>query len=239
MGTRADQIGILSERYLEIVCSDVGNTFLLLIQAPVIALCIVMVWGDTQTITDSLWFVLALSAVWFGAINSCREIVKERPMYSRERRVGLDPTAYVLSKVMILAMLGFVQCLCLVYLVNLKLKLPGAEMLHFLVLFMASLAGTSLGLALSAFVSTSDRAVAGVPLLLLPQILFSEAVMSHTNSRWTVKFLEDLTMTSWAYSGLKNLAATQPDLGTFVQGVLVLALMSVVLLVLAIVLMRR
>ncbi|GMU55709.1 MAG: hypothetical protein AMXMBFR33_48550 [Candidatus Xenobia bacterium] len=239
MGPRSDQTGILAERYLEIVWGDLGNTFLLLIQAPVIALCIVLVWGDTQTVTDSLWFVLALSAVWFGAINSCREIVKERDMYRRERRVGLDPTAYVLSKIMILAMLGFIQCLCLIYLVNLKLKLPGGELLHFVVLFMASLAGSSLGLALSAFVSTSDRAVAGVPLLLLPQVLFSEAVMSHEHSRWTVKLLEDLTMTSWAYDGLKNLAATEPSMGTFFQGCLALGVMSALLLGLTIFLMRR
>lgn len=238
MGSRADQTGILAERYLEIVCSDLGNTLILLIQAPIIALCIVMVWGEEKP-TDSLWFVLALAAVWFGAINACREIVKERPMYHRERRVGLDPAAYVSSKVMILAMLGFIQCLCLVYLVNLKLKLPGTELFHFSLLFMASLAGTSLGLALSAFVSTSDRAVAGVPLLLLPQILFSEAVMSHENSRWTVKLLEDLMMTSWAYEGLKNLAAPEPVLGTFVQGLLVLGLMTAVLLGLTIFLVRR
>lgn len=238
MGSRADQLGILSERYLEIVSSDLGNTLILLIQAPIIALCIVTVWGDEKA-TGTLWFVLALSAVWFGAINACREIVKERPMYQRERRVGLDPAAYVLSKALILAMLGFIQCLCLVYLVNLKVKLPGAEMLHFIVLFMVSLAGTSLGLALSAFVSTSDRAVAGVPLLLLPQILFSEVVMSHANSRWTVKLIEDLMMTTWAYEGLSNLAAPEPELGTFVQGLFVLALMTAVLLGVTIFLVRR
>ncbi len=239
MGSRADQIGILAERFLEIVCSDLGNTFILLIQAPLIALCIALVWGDTQSVTDSLWFVMALTAVWFGAINSCREIVKERPMYARERRVGLDPVAYVMSKLMILSMLGFIQCLCLVYLVNLKIKLPGAEILHFVVLFMASLAGTSLGLALSAFVSTSDRAVAGVPLLLLPQILFSDAVMSHEKSKWGVKLLEDLTMTSWAYNGLKNLASAEPNVGTFIQGIVVLAGMSLVLIGLTIFLVRK
>lgn len=239
MGSRSDQMGILAERYLEIVCGDLGYTFLCLIQAPFIALCIVLVWGDTQTVTDSLWFVLALSAVWFGCINACREIVKERPMYARERRVGLDPGAYVFSKVMILAMLGFIQCLCLVYLVNLKLKLPGAEMLHFVVLFMASVAGTALGLALSAFVSTSDRALAGVPLLLLPQILFSEAVMSHANSKWGVKLAEDLTMVKWAYQGLQNLAAPEPNLGTFLQGIVVLGVMTLVLLALTVFLVRR
>ncbi|MEW6281005.1 MAG: ABC transporter permease [Candidatus Eremiobacterota bacterium] len=239
MGNRYHQVSILSERYLEIVMGDLGNTLLLLLQAPIIAYCVVLVWGDTETVTNSLYFVLALSSVWFGAINACREIVKEKPMFHRERRVGLDPVAYVLSKVIVLSMLGFVQCLCLIYVVDMKVKLPGPEILHFLVLFTASLAGSGLGLALSAAVSTSDRAVTGVPILLLPQILFSDVVMSHEHSSDLVKWIERLTITDWAYEGMKNIAAAEINLGTLVWGVLVMLLMAVFFVGLTMTLVKR
>jgi len=199
-----DQIGILSERYLEVFLGDRGNLALLLLQAPIIALCIVLVWKDVDTTTNSLYFVLALSAVWFGAINSCREIVKEQSIFIREARVGLQPTSYLLSKFIVLAMLGFLQCLLLVFAVNVYVPLPGPTLFHFAYMFMASLGGTALGLLLSCLMSSSDKAVGAVPIVLLPQILFSEAIMSHDHSSNLIKTLDSLTLTSWTYSGLKE-----------------------------------
>jgi hypothetical protein len=205
------QTEVLAERYLEVMASDAGNTFLLLAQAPFIAVCIVLVWRDVASPTDALYFVMALTAVWFGAINACREIVKERPIFHRERLVGEDPTAYLLSKLIVLAMLGFVQCLCLVFMVNHEITLGGPPLLLFAFLYAASLAGTALGLCLSAIVATSERAVACVPLLLLPQILFSNVILSHEHASDLIKWIEDLTIVAWAYDGLKEAIRAQPS----------------------------
>ncbi|MBI3926192.1 MAG: ABC transporter permease [Armatimonadetes bacterium] len=233
------QLGILSERYLELIGSDLGSTLLLILQAPIIAVCVILVWGDYDEPTSSLYFVLALSAIWFGAINACREIVKERAIFERERRVGLEPAAYVLSKLTILSMLGFVQCLCLIFLVDVYVPLPGVTLWHFLVLFSASLAGTALGLALSAVVSTPDRAVAAVPILLLPQILFSEMVVSHEHSGNLIKTLENLTFTAWAHQGLKEVTAADPSLFTILKCMFVLLVMAALLTGAAVLLVRR
>src|SRR5512147_86277 len=54
------------------------------------------------------------SSGWLGASNSVREIVKELPIYERERRFGLSPVAYLTSKVGVLAALTIVQSLTLV-----------------------------------------------------------------------------------------------------------------------------
>ena len=233
------QLGILAERYLELVLADSGNTILLLLQAPIIAGCIVVVWGDNDQVTSSLYFVLTLSAIWFGTINASREIVKEKAIFEREARVGLDPTAYVLSKVSVLALLGFIQCLCLVFVVDRWVALPGTTFLHFLVLFAASMAGAGLGLAISAVVSTPDRATAAVPILLLPQILFSEMVMDHSHSSALVKALEDLTITAWTYQGLTEVAASEPDLFKMLQGMFTPLLMAGLLIGAAIFLVKR
>ena len=231
-------LGILAERYLDIVLADKGNTLLLLAQSPIIAVCIILVWRDYDNPTDSLYFVMALSAVWFGAINSCREIVKERPIFQREARVGLNVNAYVLSKLAVLALLGFIQCLLLVFLVDRYVPLPGVSILHFAYLFLASLAGTALGLAVSSLAPSSDRAVAMVPIVLLPQILFSELIVTHEHSSNTIKWLEDLTITTWTYDALKEITVTEPSLGTLIQCALALTVMTLVLMGLCLGLVR-
>ena len=224
------QLSTLAERYLECLTADFGNLVLLLVQAPVIALCIVLVWRDVNEPTDSLYFVLALSAVWFGCINACRELVKEAPIFQRERMVGLHPTAYVLSKLLVLALLSLAQSLCLVFLVNHWVTLGGQPLLHFFMIYGASITGTCLGLGISALVSTTDRAVALVPILLLPQILFSRVVLSHDHASELTRVCANLTITEWTYDALKEVTASTVHLGTLLEDGSVLALMSLALL---------
>ena len=205
------QVSILSERYLDLIAADRGNLVLLLVQAPIIAFCIMLVWGDSGDSTESLYYVLALAAVWFGTINACRELVKERLIFEREHRVGLQTVAYVLSKVLVLSVLGIMQCFILVFMINQKLDLPGSLFFHFLILCCASIAGTGLGLLISSCVGTTDRAVAAVPILLIPQILFSEMVYDHKHSSDLVLWAENCTVISWAFQGTKELTESQPQ----------------------------
>jgi hypothetical protein len=45
-------------------------------------------------------------------------------------------------------------------------------------LFFAGMAATCMGLAVSAFVNSNDKAIAALPLLLIPQFILSNAVVS-------------------------------------------------------------
>ena len=224
------QLSILSERYLEIVLGDRGNTFLLLIQAPIIAAFIILVWRDYESPTNSLYFVMALAAVWFGCINSCREVVKERPIFAREARVGLDPSAYLLSKFVVLTVLSLVQCLLLVFPVNLYVPLPGSPLLHYGYMVLASLGGTALGLFLSCWMSTPERAVAAVPIFLLPQILLSDQIVSHEHSSRLIKWLEHLALTTWSFDGMKEVTKTESSLFDMTEYALALVCMTAALL---------
>ncbi len=221
------QVSILSERYLDLIAADRGNLFLLLAQAPIIAVCIMLVWGDVGDATDTLYYVLALSAVWFGTINSCRELVKERAIFERERRVGLETTAYLLSKVMVLTLLGLIQCFILLLMVSQKINIQGNMFVHYVVLCSASLAGTGLGLLISSLVSTVDRAVAAVPILLMPQILFSEMVYPHDNSTDLVLYLENSTILSWCFQASNELTLTEPSIWPILRSLAATSLMAV------------
>ncbi len=232
------QLSILCERYLELIAADKWNTLLLLLQAPVIAGLLVLKWRDIEEVTNSLLFALAFSAILFGTLNSCREVVKEKDIFEREWMKGLDLPAYLWSKLIVLALLAFAQCLCLIFIVNHWIDLGDPPLLHLLVLFPASLAGTGLGLLVSAAVTSVDRSLASVPLLLLPQILFSELLLSNDHASSVVKLLDSLTITSWCYDGLSTLEKTETSWGTLFWSVAVPLLMTATFLLMAQLAMR-
>jgi hypothetical protein len=209
-----------------------------LAQAPVIAILIVVIWQDYEEVTNSLLFVLALSAIWFGTLNACREIVKEKSIFEREWMKGLNLASYLWSKLAVLSLVGLAQCLCLVFIVNTTIHLGDPPLSHLIVLFPASLAGTGLGLLISASVTTVDRSLTAVPLLLIPQILFSELLISHENSSDFVLFLEKTAITTWTYEGLHQLGQVEMDWSVMFWSIAVPCLMTFCFILLSYPVMR-
>ena len=210
MSTPRSAARILAARYRDTLLADTGGLVLLLAQAPLIGWLCAIVWGSIERDTPGLYFVLCLTAIWFGCINACREIVKERRILERERLFGVRPRDYVLSKVQVLALLGAAQVVLLQGTVEWHLQLRGPMLLEMLALFGASLAGTGLGLLVSALAATQERAVFAVPLLLLPQILFSELAIPGNLYNDTVAAVEKLMPVHWAYRVFEESAALEP-----------------------------
>jgi len=169
----------LSRRYFEVLLKDKLNLFILFIQAPVIAMLTFFVLGNNLP-RDLAYFVLALVAVWFGTSVAAREIIRERPVYGRERMVNLGLLPYLGSKLFILGIIVSLQCLMLF--VPLKffdltglMPMPGdfAGIPQFWTMLVTASVGIALGLLISAVVKTSEMATSLVPLILIPQILIS------------------------------------------------------------------
>jgi ABC-type multidrug transport system ATPase subunit/pSer/pThr/pTyr-binding forkhead associated (FHA) protein len=172
----------LSRRYVEVLAKDKLNLFILLVQAPVIAVLTFLVMGKDLP-RDFVYFVLSLVAIWFGTSVASREIIREKPVFSRERMVNLGILPYLGSKVLVIGFIVSVQCLLLF--VPLKfldlvgvMSMPG-EMFglpQLWAMLLTAGVGVSLGLLISALVRTSEMATSLVPLILIPQILFSGLV---------------------------------------------------------------
>lgn len=177
------QTGTLMYRYLDLIFSDKKNLAILLLQAPLIAVVIGLVFetkgaAAVRAAAESqIFFILVLSSIWFGTLNSARELVKELPVYLRERSVNLGLMPYLTSKLVPLAALCLIQCALLMGIVSQMVALPGSYIERVLVLFMTGMAATCMGLAVSAFVDTNDKAVAVAPILLIPQVVLSNAVV--------------------------------------------------------------
>ena len=172
----------LSRRYLEVLLKDKLNLFILFAQAPAIALLTFLVMGENSP-RDFVYFVLALVAFWFGTSVSAREIIRERPVFKRERMVNLGILPYLASKLFILGIIVGLQCIFLF--VPLKffdlvelMPMPGflGGIPQFATMLLTAAVGISVGLLVSALVRTSEMATSLVPLILIPQILFSGLV---------------------------------------------------------------
>ena len=174
----------LSRRYLSIKLKDRLGTFILLVQAPIVAILLNLTFaqeagGITSRIEQAplALFLLVISAIWFGCSNAAREIVGEQAIYRRERMVNLSITAYVASKFAVLGLLCLVQCALLLVLTYVPLDFHGHPLAHLSLLWLCAMAGVATGLLLSVLVRTSEAAIALVPILLIPQVILGGAIM--------------------------------------------------------------
>ncbi|MEO0097956.1 MAG: FHA domain-containing protein [candidate division WOR-3 bacterium] len=197
---------ILTQRYWKIKLSDTISTSILLLQAPIISFLFALVFKD-KSFHDlgPLIFMMAIAAIWFGATNSCREIVAERSVYLRERMVNLKIPSYVLSKVFVLALFLLFQCFILSGVTKALVKeLPGSIFAFTLVLFFGALAGCLMGLFISSLLTSTEGAMGLVPITLIPQILFGGTLIP-LHELGSLRFLADLMISRWTIDGLANI----------------------------------
>jgi ABC transport system ATP-binding/permease protein len=166
--------------------------------------------ADAQT----LLFIMAFAAVLFGVVNGVRAIVREVPIYRRERMVNLGIVPYMFSKIVVLGILSLIQSAILVYLVNLKAPYhqgiflpPGAEI--YITMALTSLAGLMIGLLLSAMAPNTDRAMSLVPLVLLPQVIFSGIIFKLDTP--ILQGVGALFAARWAIAGMGSTVGLHGD----------------------------
>ena len=123
-------------------------------------------------------FVFTCASLWVGLASSLQEIVKESAIYLRERLINLQIPAYLGSKFAVLAVLALVQTTLILITITTGFKSPVTGLISwqlgiFINTFLTLTASFSLGLLVSAAVKNSSQANSALPLLLLPQIIFS------------------------------------------------------------------
>ena len=154
-----------------------------------------------------LLFMLSFAAVLFGTINGYREIVKEAPIYRRERTVNLGIMPYMFSKLGVLGVLSILQSSILLLItvfmepLHQGVFLPVA--LEVLITFvLASLGGLALGLAISAVSSNSDSATSFIPMILLPMVIFAGVIIPLRD--WALQVPAMIFPTRWAMIALSS-----------------------------------
>lgn len=200
----AAQFDVLVERNIAVWLGSWGSLFVAFAQPVVIGAFVGLAWNGVEA-TATTYFVLTISAIYLGCMNACTSLVKERAIYRRERMSGLNVASYLASKLSVLSVLGAAQILLLLIAQAQGMIVPDGMLrpcLIFLMLWLTSCAATSLGLLISAFASSVQMAVIAVPIVMLPQIIFSEAVLGSRVELATVAWFHRATLSAWGFDAL-------------------------------------
>ena len=163
---------------------------------------------------ETLLFIMAFAAVLFGCLNGVHAIVKEVPIYGRERMVNLGIGPYMFSKIAVLGVFCLLQSAILVFIVNLKTPFHQGIFLPVLVevyitMALTSLAGLMLGLAISALARNADRAMSYVPIVIVPQVIFSGIIFKLSTP--ILQGVGALFAARWAMAGLGSSIGLHAD----------------------------
>jgi ABC-type multidrug transport system ATPase subunit len=214
--TRLAQLSTLVRRYVSVIASDRNYV-------GVIALLPVILGGLIRAIPDAgglvgpsnglaiqLLLILVMSACLIGVANAVRELVKERPIYSRERAAGLSPGAYLASKLVVLGVISAVQSVVLVAIGlagrpmpphGVLSSFPLAEiMLGIAVLAIASMTA---GLLISAAVNSSDKTLPLLVVTVLVEVVLSGGVI-RLNGSAGLEQLAWLTPSRWGFAAVAS-----------------------------------
>ena len=229
------QFGILTRRYLELVFRDRLLLFILLAVMPVIGLML-SVLGHRDDLTgktaaeitaafeksqdtlahfsivgdaEKLLFMTALAVVLLGLFGAAYEIVKERPVYRRERMVNLRIGPYLLSKVIVLFGFSLLQCAALLGALMLTVQLPehgiflSGPLEFYVTLVLTALASILMGLFVSAVTPSSNTVIYIVLLVVFGQILFTGTIFKLPETAKPASFG---MLTRWSLESLGSTA---------------------------------
>jgi hypothetical protein len=158
--------------------------------------------------------ILVMGGTWLGASNAVREIVKELPIFRRERAVGLSTSAYVASKAVVLAVLTAFQAAVLVALATARqggpidavtLGWPVGEVA--LALALTGIAAMALGLLVSALTSRTDRAMTVLPIVLVVELILAMGgVFPEVARQPGLEQLSHVAGTQWGFAATASTA---------------------------------
>lgn len=219
---------LLSHRYWQLVMRDRPSLLLALLTGPI---GIILVRLATQgkaplsqldpaavmqaSLALRTVFVFSCVAIWVGISCAAQEIVKEAAIYSRERLINLGLVPYLSSKLLVRSGIAIGQTLLLVIAILIGFKSPEAQLLPWTISltisnFLTLLSSICLGFLLSSIVKNENQANNALPLIMIPQIIFSGVLFDLDG--W-VKQVSWLMLSRWsvgAYGALVDVNAMIP-----------------------------
>lgn len=212
--TNLIQFKVLCRRYLKQIVTNPWVIVPLLLEAPVMLIIVSFVYEDgafevppmTSAASNTTLFLLVLASALMGLLNSYREICKEREILSREVFGGLDVTAYALSKIAVLALVGFVQSIIIVFgslvFIDFCMARPTYSLFfYFVAVFLTNYSVTALGLLVSCLLKKSESAILPVLVVIIAQVVFAGALLEF---QAPVKYFYYITPTMYGTSVLGN-----------------------------------
>jgi ABC transport system ATP-binding/permease protein len=165
------------------------------------------IFGENNNIPAFI-FMAVIVSLFLGMVLSAEEIFKDRKILKREKFLNLSRSSYLFSKIVILFSLSAIQTLMFVLIGNNILQIKGMTMYYWLILFTTSCWANIIGLNISAGLNSVVTIYILIPLILVPQLLFSGVVVEFDDmhnkiaSDKNVPVIGDVMASRWAYEAL-------------------------------------
>jgi ABC transport system ATP-binding/permease protein len=153
-------------------------------------------------------FMAVIVAIFLGLVISAEEIFKDRKILRREKFLNLSRLSYLFSKIYILFTISALQSFAFVLIGNSMLEIEGMFFRYWLLLFTASCWANMAGLNISSSFNSVVTIYILVPLIIVPQLLFSGVVVEFNKmhnriaNEKVVPIIGDLMTSRWAYEAL-------------------------------------
>jgi ABC-type multidrug transport system ATPase subunit len=224
------QFVTLCRRQVSLIFADFGYLLFLLVLPVIVGLLVMVVPGSgglgpasnsTPAEPSQLIAMLVIGSAFMGASISIRDLVGERPIFLRERAVGLPVSAYLSSKLLIFGLLSTFMAATLTY-VTLTAKVAPVQSVFFdnpalelfLALFLTALASMVTGLLLSALVKSSEQVMPLFVVFLMAQLVLNGGLLTITSGS-LISTLATVVIARWGFAmsaSSANLAAISPSL---------------------------
>jgi ABC transport system ATP-binding/permease protein len=156
----------------------------------------------------SYLFMAVIVSLFLGLVVSAEEIFRDRKLLERERFLSLSRLSYLSSKTSILFIISAVQMFLFVLIGNRILDIDNMSWRYFLILFSSACWANIIGMNISSGFKSIVTIYILVPLILVPQLLFSGVVVDFQNlhkaiySGNSVPGVGDAMTSRWAYEAI-------------------------------------
>lgn len=164
-------------------------------------------------------FVSVIVSLFLGLTVSAEEIIKDRHILKRESFLNLSRGSYLMSKIGIMFLISAIQSASFVLVGNLVLEIKDLWFQHWFILFTTACFSNVLGLIISQSFNTAKVIYIIVPLLIIPQLLFSGVIVKFDklhpafSDQKEVPWIGNIMTSRWAYEAM----ATSTYLGNPIE----------------------
>jgi ABC transport system ATP-binding/permease protein len=210
------QTRVLTRRFGVMLRRDRANLGAMTLSVPALALMFLVAFGRDVFVLDrgrdepnapTFLFFLTFVVVLLGVIAAFRELIKERPIFRRERAIGVGVGAYLASKYVVLGLVGAAQAVALGLLAFAFHPLhqgAAAYVGSLVVLVLTSLAGVSIGLLVSAVVRSQEQATTYIAIPLALQLFFGGSIIHPLTG--AIAIPAAIMPSRWSFTGLGSFA---------------------------------
>ena len=155
-------------------------------------------------------FISVIIFIFFGLANSLDEILAEKRIIIREKKMNIKSIYFLLAKNITLLIFSIIQSLLFIFIASLILKIKGMLLLYAIFLILSGMIGFSIGLLASAFIHDRKAIINILPIVIIPQILFAGAVIRFDKMNSSLKINQKASVpefcqiipSKWLFEGL-------------------------------------